>query len=55
MERILGLIGEPYYSSDNCVIYNMDCVAAMERLSNPKEEGILFDLTVTIPSYNIGT
>ena len=42
-------LGEPFFFSQNCVIFNLDCVEAMTKL--PKE---LVDLVVTSPPYNIG-
>jgi len=42
-------LGEPYYSADDCLIYNMDCIEAMQSLPDRA-----FDLTVTSPPYNIG-
>lgn len=49
MNQIRNVLGTPFYATDGCVIYNVDCLAAMSRL--PDET---FDLTVTSPPYNIG-
>ncbi len=49
MNQIKNVLGTPFYATDGCVIYNVDCLAAMSRL--PDET---FDLTVTSPPYNIG-
>ncbi len=46
---IVKCLGKPYYQSLNCLIYQMDCLAAMEKLP---DAGI--NLTVTSPPYNIG-
>jgi adenine-specific DNA-methyltransferase len=49
LNQIKELLGEPYYNTDGCLIYNIDCMPAMKRLSN-----CILDLTVTSPPYNIG-
>lgn len=46
---IVQCLGQPYYQSLNCVIYQIDCLAAMKKLP---DTGI--NLTVTSPPYNIG-
>ncbi|MDT5158178.1 MAG: adenine-specific DNA-methyltransferase [Acidobacteriota bacterium] len=43
------ILGEPYYYNDGCLIYNLDCLAAMQALPDA-----LVHLTVTSPPYNIG-
>jgi adenine-specific DNA-methyltransferase len=48
-KTIISHLGEPYFSRDDFLLFNMDCVDAMELL--PKG---LIDLTVTSPPYNIG-
>lgn len=48
-EKIIEILGEPFYQANNCLIYNVDCVVAMQKL--PAD---FFDLTVTSPPYNIG-
>lgn len=42
-------LGEPYFKSDNCLIYNCDCIEGLDQL--PPES---IHLTVTSPPYNIG-
>lgn len=42
-------LGKPYYETENCLIYNLECVQAMRKL--PDE---IIRLTVTSPPYNIG-
>lgn len=51
IDAIMTALGEPYWKGHNCLVYNMDCVVAMSTLS---KEGILVDLTLTSPPYNIG-
>ena len=48
-EAIIESLGKPFYQQRDCLIYNMDCLEAMEKLP----EG-MFHLTVTSPPYNIG-
>lgn len=57
LDMIRDVLGRPYYEQDNCLIYNADCIEAMDRLAAHKDTGggsDLFDLTVTSPPYNIG-
>jgi adenine-specific DNA-methyltransferase len=42
-------VGEPYFESDNLLIYNEDCLKLMKKI--PKS---FVDLTITSPPYNIG-
>lgn len=49
LENITQSLGEPYFKAPNCLIYNMDCLEGMKRLSNN-----FIHLTVTSPPYNIG-
>jgi adenine-specific DNA-methyltransferase len=49
LNEIKEIIGQPYYQNGECVIYNQDCIAAMQML--PDE---FVHLTVTSPPYNIG-
>lgn len=46
------LLGEPFYAEDDLLIYNLDCVTAMERLGSTGWCNV--DLCVTSPPYNIG-
>jgi len=52
LSKISKILGDPYFSSKNCLIYNIDCVQAMRDLC--KKQAALFDLTITSPPYNIG-
>lgn len=47
--KIINVLGKPYYKNDRFLLYNMDCLSAMKEL--PSE---IIDLTVTSPPYNIG-
>ena len=49
LEAIKQRVGDPYYSDENVLLYNMDCVAFMGKLGTNK-----VDLTITSPPYNIG-
>lgn len=49
MKKILGFLGKPYFQTDNCLIYNLDCLEGMKKLPNE-----IINLTVTSPPYNIG-
>lgn len=42
-------LGTPFYESAKCLIYNVDCLDAMQRLP-----ASFIHLTVTSPPYNIG-
>lgn len=44
------ILGKPYYRDDRVILYNMDALIGMEKLSKLKN----IDLTVTSPPYNIG-
>ncbi|MCU0544147.1 MAG: hypothetical protein MUE44_18555 [Oscillatoriaceae cyanobacterium Prado104] len=48
-DLIAEILGKPYFQAPNCLIYNMDCLAAMRWLPDR-----FVDLTVTSPPYNIG-
>ncbi len=48
-EEIQTLIGKPFYERDDFLLYNMDCIEAISRITKP-----VLDLTVTSPPYNIG-
>lgn len=49
LNRIRDILGQPFYHTDDCLIYNMDCLQALKKL--PAE---IVWLTVTSPPYNIG-
>lgn len=46
---IIERLGKPYFSSPNCLIYNMDCIEGMTAL----QKGAI-NLAITSPPYNIG-
>jgi len=50
LDRIENILGEPYYRDERVILYNMDALIGMKRLSDEK----MVDLTVTSPPYNIG-
>lgn len=50
LDRIEHILGEPYYRDKRIILYNMDALSGMKKLSNEK----MIDLTVTSPPYNIG-
>ncbi|OLE52803.1 MAG: site-specific DNA-methyltransferase [Acidobacteria bacterium 13_1_20CM_3_53_8] len=49
LSQIRDVLGKPYYQKDEFLIYNLDCISAMQML--PDE---VIHLTVTSPPYNIG-
>ena len=49
LKYIKSKLGEPYFEHEGFLLYNMDCVEAMNKIENT-----MFDLTVTSPPYNIG-
>ncbi|MBM3241208.1 site-specific DNA-methyltransferase [Candidatus Poribacteria bacterium] len=49
LDQIRDILGQPFYQTSGCFIYNMDCLRALRKL--PDE---LVWLTVTSPPYNIG-
>jgi adenine-specific DNA-methyltransferase len=51
LEKIKLFLGNPYFESENTVIYNIDCIEGLGILS---EKGIQIDATITSPPYNIG-
>lgn len=51
MDEIVKCLGTPYFKTKDFVLYNIDCIEGMEKLSNSK---IKIVLTVTSPPYNIG-
>ena len=48
-EYLKSRLGIPYYENDHVLIFNRECVSAMQLLENE-----IIDLTVTSPPYNIG-
>lgn len=49
LNRIKKILGTPYYENDNGLIYNCECLDALQKLDN-----IVIDCTITSPPYNIG-
>lgn len=49
LTEIVERLGKPYFSSPNCLIYNMDCIEGMTAL----QKGAI-NLAITSPPYNIG-
>jgi adenine-specific DNA-methyltransferase len=49
LSTIRRILGKPYFETEDCQIYNLDCLEAMLLLNNQT-----FDLTITSPPYNIG-
>lgn len=50
LDIVEHVLGKPYYRDDRVILYNMDALKGMEKLSSLKN----IDLTVTSPPYNIG-
>ncbi|HDG3923628.1 TPA: site-specific DNA-methyltransferase [Staphylococcus aureus] len=51
LDYIESILGLPYYKDDRIILYNMDSLDALKKLSFNSP---IFDLTVTSPPYNIG-
>lgn len=51
LDRIVDVLGEPYYQKERTLIYNMDCKEGLTKLA---DLGIIIDSTITSPPYNIG-
>lgn len=49
LEDIKKVLGHPYYENEYGLIYNMDCLTALQQLN-----GECFNSTITSPPYNIG-
>lgn len=49
LPAIRKILGEPYYQTDGCLIYNLDCLSGMEKVPSK-----IINLTITSPPYNIG-
>ena len=49
LDQIKDKVGKPYFSSENVLLYNIDCSIFLESLDSN-----IFDLTITSPPYNIG-
>ncbi len=50
-ENIVDVLGKPFYMNNNIVIYNIDCLEGISKLS---QHNIEVDTTITSPPYNIG-
>jgi len=48
-KAIKEALGEPFFEDEAVLLYQMDCLAALQKLDEP-----FIDLTVTSPPYNIG-
>lgn len=49
IQRLKSYLGKPYYESEFGVLYAIDCIEALSKISDP-----IIDLTITSPPYNIG-
>ena len=49
LEKIKKSLGQPYFETDDCLLYAGDCLDLMKKIDSS-----LVDLTVTSPPYNIG-
>jgi adenine-specific DNA-methyltransferase len=49
LDDVIKVLGQPYFQAPNCLVYNIDCMEAMQRLPDR-----IVNLTVTSPPYNIG-
>jgi adenine-specific DNA-methyltransferase len=49
IKQVTQILGKPYFQSPNCLIYNLDCLEAMQKLP-----ANFINLTITSPPYNIG-
>src|SRR5699024_1114179 len=49
LNEIKTQLGEPYFETDNTLLYEGDCNQIMSLVEQP-----IFDLAVTSPPYNIG-
>lgn len=50
-EKIITILGNPYYKNDEIILYNCDCREGLLKLAN---HNIEIDVTITSPPYNIG-
>jgi len=49
LNQICDILKQPFYQVNGCLIYNMDCLQALQKLPDH-----LVWLTITSPPYNIG-
>lgn len=50
-EKIIEVLGEPYFFNDRVILYNLDCQEGLKQLS---KHNIKINTTITSPPYNIG-
>jgi len=50
-ENIIEVLGEPYFSNEFVLLYNLDCKIGLEKLV---EHNLKINTTITSPPYNIG-
>lgn len=50
-DKIKNVLGSPYYENGRAIIYNVDCVEAIDKLITSDIE---INSTITSPPYNIG-
>lgn len=48
-EYLSSLIGTPYYTTDNCILFNVDAIMVLQKVTSN-----MFDTIITSPPYNIG-
>jgi len=51
LSKIKNILGNPYFETNNFLLYNADCITCMKKLN---EEKNTINLTITSPPYNIG-
>jgi len=49
LKEIRTILGDPFYERDCFLLYNMDCLQGLAKITQP-----IFNLTITSPPYNIG-
>lgn len=53
LEKIISILGEPYFQNDKTVLYCGDSLELMNKIKQ-SSDSFKIDLTVTSPPYNIG-
>lgn len=51
IQKIKDILGSPYYENEMSIIYNVDCVDALDSLMS---SNLRINSTITSPPYNIG-
>lgn len=51
LDKIKDVLGSPYYENGKSIIYNIDCVEALDTLMS---SNLKINSTITSPPYNIG-